>query len=161
MKRATRPLTCLLVGLIVLALIPSWASADGFIIIRDPGATPTHVPGHFQFAPLSVTYHRVTVDIHDQVATTTVDQESYTPNPQRLEGTYMFPLPPGAHIDKFCMDVNGKLTDGELLDATKARGIYEEIVRKYKDPALLEYVGRDAFKARIFPIEPNSRKQVK
>ena len=66
----------------------------------------------------------------------------------------MFPLPPGAHIDKFSMDVNGKMKDAELLDADKARGIYEEIVRKYKDPALLEYAGRDAFKVRIFPIEP-------
>src|SRR5207248_6156604 len=35
------------------------------------------------------------------------------------------------------------------------------IVRKYRDPALLEYMGRSAFKVRIFPIEPNSRKHVK
>ena len=59
------------------------------------------------------------------------------------------------------MDVNGKMTEAELLDADKARAIYEEIVRKTADPALLEYVGRDAFKVRIFPIEPNSRKQIK
>lgn len=137
-----------------------WARADGFIIIRDPSSV-TRLPGHFDFAPLSVTYHRVTVDINDQVATTTVDQEFYNPNPQRLEGTYMFPLPAGAHVDKFSMDVNGTMTDAELLDAAKARSIYEDIVRKYRDPALLEYAGRDAFKARIFPIEPRSRKQVK
>jgi Ca-activated chloride channel family protein len=161
MNRATYRVTCLIASLTALACIPSTAAADGFIIIMEPRTVPTPVPGHFQFAPLSVTYHRVTVDINDQVATTTVDQEFYNPNPQRLEGTYIFPLPPGAHIDKFSMDVNGKLTDAELLDATKARGIYEEIVRKYKDPALLEYTGRDAFRARIFPIEPNSRKQVK
>jgi Ca-activated chloride channel family protein len=160
MQRSTRPLICL-VALLSLAALPALVRADGFIIVMEPRSVPTPVPGHFQFAPLSVTYHRVTVDINDMVATTTVDQEFYNPNPQRLEGTYIFPLPPGAHIDKFSMDVNGKLTDAELLDATKARGIYEEIVRKYKDPALLEYTGRDAFKARIFPIEPNSRKQVK
>lgn len=162
MKRPNRLLTCLVAAtLFAIAAMPVSVRADGFIIVMEPGSAPTPVPGHFQFAPLSVTYHRVTVDINDMVATTTVDQEFYNPNPQRLEGTYIFPLPPGAHIDKFSMDVNGKLTDAELLDATKARGIYEEIVRKYKDPALLEYTGRDAFKARIFPIEPNSRKQVK
>ena len=49
----------------------------------------------------------------------------------------------------------------ELLPADKARQIYEEIVRKMRDPALLEYAGRDLFKVRIFPIEPRSRKQVK
>jgi Ca-activated chloride channel family protein len=149
-----------LLGLFALLISTSNAGADGFIIVRDPSTTsPT--PGHFRFAPLSVTYHHVSVSINDQVATTTVDQEFYNPNSQRLEGTYLFPLPPGAHIDKFSMDVNGKLTDAELLDAAKAKSIYEEIVRKFRDPALLEYTGRDAFKARIFPIEPNSRKQVK
>ena len=30
-----------------------------------------------------------------------------------------------------------------------------------RDPALLEYAGRDAFKVRIFPIEPNSHKPIK
>jgi len=46
------------------------------------------------------------------------------------------------------------------LDAAKARAIYEDIVRKQKDPALLEYTGRGAFKVRIYPIEPRSRKKV-
>ena len=146
-------------GLLAMGLLAGLpVRGDGLIIIRDP---PHFVPGHFQFAPLAVTYHRVTVDIKDNVATTLVDQEFYNPNNARLEGTYIFPLPPGAHIDKFAMDINGKMMEAELLSADKARAIYEEIVRKMKDPALLEYVGRDAFKVRIYPIEPNSRKQIK
>ena len=142
-----------------LLLSQNCCMADGFIIIRNP--PPQIVPGHFAFAPLEVTYHRVAVSINDQVATTTVDQEFYNPNGQDLEGTYIFPLPAGAHIDKFSMDVNGTMMDAELLSADKARGLYEEIVRKFRDPALLEYTGRDAFKVRIFPIQANSRKKVK
>lgn len=143
--------------------------ADGLIIIHPPfdrpppdsWRPPTVPHGHFSFAPLEVTYHRVNVEIKEQVATTSVDQEFYNPNNARLEGTYIFPLPPGAHIDKFSMDINGKMTEAELLPADKARALYEDIVRKMKDPALLEYVGRDALKVRIFPIEPNSKKQIK
>src|SRR5688572_10730513 len=112
--------------LFALLFTATHARADGFIIVREPPTNP--VRGHFEFAPLSVTYHRVTVDINDQVATTTVDQEFHNPNPQQLEGTYLFPLPAGAHIDKFSMDVNGTMTNAELLDAGKARSIYEEIV---------------------------------
>ncbi|MBA4388231.1 MAG: trypsin [Verrucomicrobia bacterium] len=134
------------------------ARADGLIIIHDP---PHIVPGHFTFAPLEVSYHRVNVEINDLVATTSIDQEFRNPNNQRLEGTYIFPLPVGAHIDKFSMDINGKMMEAELLPADKARAFYEDIVRKMKDPALMEYVGRDAFKVRIFPIEPNSKKQIK
>jgi Ca-activated chloride channel family protein len=89
-----------------------------------------------------------------------VDQEFYNPNPQRLEGTYLFPIPKGGQIDKFTMEIAGQQVQAELLSADKARAIYEDIVRKLKDPALLEYAGRDVFKVRVFPIEPNSRKRI-
>ncbi len=134
------------------------ASADGLIIIPEP----VHpVPGHFSFAPLSVTYHRVSVEVDGLVAVTSVDQEFYNPGDARLEGTYIFPLPEGAHIDKFSMDVNGRQTDAELLPADKARALYEDIVRRMRDPALLEYAGRGAFKVRVYPIEPHSRKRIR
>lgn len=160
-KRTLARIATALMALAFCALLPGLARADGFIVVHNP-PQPVPVPrGHFSFAPLEVVYHRVNVEINDQVAVTSVDQEFYNPNGQRLEGTYLFPLPQGAHIDKFSMDVNGRMQEAELLDADKARSLYEEIVRKAKDPALLEYAGRGAFKVRIFPIEPNSRKQVK
>jgi Ca-activated chloride channel family protein len=150
-------LLALLTGVLVL-VTANLCRADGFIVIHNPLVA---VPGHFAFAPLQVTYHHVTVKVDDQVAVTGVDEEFYNPNNQRLEGTYLFPLAAGSHIDKFEMDINGQMQSAELLPADKARSLYEEIVRKYRDPALLEYMGRDAFRVRIFPIEPNSRKHVK
>ena len=156
------------------------ARADGFIVVDErhwmlPGPIPPHPipprPPHWPprpfppaprpYAPLEVTYHHVNVKIEGQVATTSVDQEFFNPNPSRLEGTYLFPIPKGAQIDKFTMDIGGKMVEAELLPADKARKIYEDIVRKAKDPALMEYAGRDVFKVRIFPIEPNSKKRIK
>src|SRR5271156_1366473 len=132
--------------------------ADGFIVIPQPTEVPQ---GHYPFAPLEVTSHHVDVKISGQIATTTVEEEFFNPNNQRLEGTYLFPVPKDAHIDKFSMEVNGTMTEAELLPADKARKIYEDIVRQIRDPALLEYAGRDVFRARIFPIDPHSTKQVK
>jgi len=153
---------------IVISLAGTLGSlADGLIIIRPPhdrpGPHPMPIvpPGHFSFAPLAVNYHRVSVEINELAAVTSIDQEFYNPNNARLEGTYIFPLPPGAHIDKFSMDIDGTMTEAELLPADKAKALYEDIVRQMKDPALLEYVGRDAFKVRIYPIEPHSKKRVK
>lgn len=140
------------------------APADGLIIVRPPhGPHPWPVvpPGHFSFAPLGVNFHRVSVEINDLTATTSIDQEFHNPNNARLEGTYIFPLPSGAHIDKFAMDIDGSMTEAELLPADKARSLYEDIVRQMKDPALLEYTGRDAFKVRIYPIEPRSNKRIR
>jgi len=129
--------------------------ADGMIVLPRP---QPRVPTPF---PLSVTYHRVEVKIRDGVARTSVDQEFYNPTGARLEGVYIFPLPEGAVISNFAMEIDGAVTRAELLDAAKARKIYEDIVRSMRDPALLEYIGQGAFKVRIFPIEPRSKKRVK
>ena len=147
----------LAIGLFLLGGI-SQSRGDGFIFVERPIYVP---PSHFPFAPLEVTSHHVNVAIDGQVAITSIDQEFYNPNDQRLEGFYMFPVPKGAHIDKFSMEIGGKSVEAELLPADKARGIYEDIVRKMRDPALLEYAGRDLFKVRIYPIEPRSRKPIK
>ena len=168
MKRWT--LLAVLLGL-VCTVTP--ALAAGLIIVTDarwwPGPNPPHPmppPRHFPqprpylFAPLDVNYVKVNTRITDQVAVTSVDQEFYNPNPARLEGTFVFPIPKGAQINKFTMEIDGKQVEAELLPADKARQIYEDIVRKLKDPALFEYAGRDVFKVRIFPIEPNSRKRI-
>lgn len=113
-----------------------------------------------RLTPLEVRSVKATATIRQQVAQTRVEQEFYNPNGAQLEGTFIMPLPKGAHLEKFRMEVNGKMTDAELLSADKAKGIYEEIVRKAKDPALLEYVGQDLLKVRIFPIEPHSTKKI-
>src|SRR6478609_4895982 len=152
MKRSALIFAAYLFGVIFQA----WG--DGFIVVERPFLIP---PGHFPFAPLEVSSHHVDVKIDGHVAVTSIDQEFYNPNDQRLEGIYMFPVPKGAHIDKFNMEIGGKMVDAELLRADKARQIYEDIVRRMRDPALLEYAGRDLFKARIFPIEPRSRKPIK
>ena len=140
-----------------LGLHPANARGDGFIAVSNP---PVVVQGHFSFAPLEVTYHKVDTAINDQVATTAVDQEFYNPNGVVLEGDYIFPVPLNAQINKFTMDIDGKPVSAELLPADKARSIYNEIVRKAKDPALLEYAGRDMFRVHIFPIEANGRKHI-
>ena len=165
----SRPMTWAgVIACAALSLTASSTRADGFIVIHDPPPImpphprPPHPPRppRYPFAPLEVKYHHVTVQITDQVAVTEVDQSFFNPNDRQLEGTYLFPIPVGAQIDKFTMDINGKPVEAELLDADKARRIYEDIVRKARDPALLEYAGQGLFKARIFPIEPHSEKRI-
>jgi hypothetical protein len=111
------------------------------------------MPRPYIFAPLEVNSSKTTVRITGQIAVTRIEQEFYNPNLQRLEGTFVFPVPKGAHLDKFTMEIDGRQVEAELLSADKARGIYEDIVRT-RDP--LECADRDMFKVRIFPIEPHS-----
>jgi Ca-activated chloride channel family protein len=139
---------------IFLFLFTESIFADGLIIIPRPHPLPTPYP-------LEVVYHHVNVSINGNVAETEIDQEFYNPSDMLLEGYYIFPIPSGAVIKDFSMVINGKEMQAELLDAIKAKQIYEDIVRQIKDPALLEYTGKGIFKVRIFPIEPGSTKKVR
>lgn len=98
--------------------------------------------------------------ISGQVATTHVEQIFRNDTPYTLEGTYFFPIPETASIVEFAIWENGKKLVGEVRSREEARRIYDEIVRRQKDPGLLEYAGKDLFQASIFPIPPNSDKKL-
>ncbi len=152
-------------ALFALCLLPRFAAAQGFVVIVEPTdhRPPVILPAPPHPAPfaLETASHRVGVKIDGQIATTTVEQEFYNPSARVMEGTYLFPIPRDAQIEKFQLAIDGKFIDAEMLDAAKARSIYEDIVRRAKDPALLEYAGQRLLKARIFPIEPRSSRKVR
>jgi len=50
--------------------------------------------------------------------------------------------------------------EAEVLDADSARNYYESIVRAYLDPALLEYIGTNTFRARIWPVRAHGERRV-
>ena len=102
----------------------------------------------------------IDVKIEGQVATTHVEQVFRNDTPHTLEGTYFFPIPETASIIEFSIWENGKKLVGEVRTREEARRIYDEIVRRQKDPGLLEYAGKDLFQASIFPIPGNSDKKL-
>ncbi len=144
-------------ALVAASVLAPLVAADGMIIVRP---TPDQLRQGVRNYPLSVKYHRVKTSVSDQQATTAIDQVFHNPTDFRLEGTYIFPVPAGAAISQFSMDIDGQPMKGEVLDREKAREIYENIVRQSLDPALLEYVGSEVVQLRIFPIEPRSDKRI-
>lgn len=103
---------------------------------------------------------RLDTKIRGQVAITHVEQIFRNDTPYTLEGTYFFPIPENASIVEFAIWENGKKLVGEVRSREEARRIYDEIVRRQRDPGLLEYAGKDLFQASIFPIPPNSDKKL-
>ena len=149
-----------LINILLIILFPILQSiAGGFIIVSPPGTTG-FVTGGINPYSLEVRSIKITVDIHDQLARTTIEEVFYNPSSANLQGWFLFPVPKGAVIKDFSMDINGKQMPAELLDAAKARQIYEDIVRKTLDPALLEYANQQMFKVRIFPIEGQKEKKI-
>jgi Ca-activated chloride channel homolog len=148
-------------GLVVVNEIDrTWPPDGPPRILPPPRPGPVPIPRPRPFAPLELTRHETAVRITDQLARVTIEQEFHNPNDRRIEGRFMFPLPRGAQLSRFTLKINGQAVEAELLDAAKARAIYEDIVRRAQDPALLEYAGGEVYQVRVFPVEPRQRRQV-
>jgi Ca-activated chloride channel homolog len=126
-----------------------------------PECVPPVQPGVFTNPEwLKIDYHRVNVSIEDQIATTKVDMEFENTGNGLAEGTFLFPLPLEASVDELIMYIDGQPIEAKILKADEARAIYDEIVRQYRDPALLEYVGMNAVQANVFPIPPGESRRI-
>ena len=126
----------------------------GAIALAQGPSGPTSVHG------IRMTRLSAEVRIVDGVATTSLNQILHNDRSVQAEAIWVLPLPENAAADSFTMKVGGVEMKGEVLDAGRARGVYESIVRSRRDPGLLEYVGRGCLRARIFPIPPGSDVEV-
>jgi Ca-activated chloride channel family protein len=143
----------------LLLIIPAALSAQGRILprlCREP--VPRCAPAiGAQVERLSST---VRVRLADRVLSDDREEEVTNHAGMIGEADYLFPLPAGAAFQDLALEINGQMISGETLDAGEARRIYEEIVRRQKDPALVEWMGHGLLRTRIFPIAPGERKRV-
>jgi Ca-activated chloride channel family protein len=152
----------LFTALISLFLLTLAANAQGIIIPRPCPRPEVRCPQPAEIPqrPLKVKSIRFTSKITDQVAVTHVEQVFENDTPYLLEGVYFFPLPDGVSITEFAMWDGDKRLVGEARPRDEARRIYNDIVRSRRDPALLEYAGKNLFQASVFPIQPRSDKKI-
>jgi Ca-activated chloride channel family protein len=122
--------------------------ADGPIVPRDCAA---HVER---------TRSDVRVELSGRVLQYEVEERFINHGGTIGEADYLFPLPNNAAFQDLKLSINGELVSGETMDASRARSVYESIVRARRDPALVEWVGHGLVRARIFPLNPGEEKHV-
>ncbi len=146
--------------LVPLQQEPAWiAGFEGATTQEAIGSLVANIDG--RDVPLTVGYHKVTVDIRDQIARTVIEESFVNHTNARLEGVFYFPLPQDASISGFGMWIGDELVEADVVEKQRAREIYETILREKRDPGLLEWTGGNLFKARVFPIFPRSEKRIK
>jgi Ca-activated chloride channel family protein len=146
--------------LILFALSAASLYAQGVIVPR-PCETCPRPPRPVQLPPaLPVKSIKIDTKINAQVATTHVEQIFRNDSDATLEGTYFFPIPETASVSEFAIWDGERRLVGEVRSREEARRIYDQIVRKQRDPGLLEYAGKDLFQASIFPIPPHADKKL-
>jgi len=137
----------------ILACLLSLGAARGF-------AAGMLIPKDESIPPLAIESQRVDIKIKDGTATARIEQVFRNSVNRNLEAVYVFPLPENASISDFAMMINGKRMSGELVEKGKARGIYEDIVRRMKDPGLLEHIGGNLFRVSVFPVPANGLQKI-
>jgi Ca-activated chloride channel family protein len=137
-------------ALLALTILAPGLSAQGWI-------EPDRPLGDFG---VTRTRTSVSVRVSGRVARVEVEEWFQNHGGRLGEGDYLYPLPGEAvfaDLSLFQGDVELK---GETMDADQARRIYEEIVRRKKDPALIELAGHGLLRARVFPINPGETRKI-
>ncbi len=111
--------------------------------------------------PLAIASADIRVAIVADLAETTMTLTFSNPNDRVLEGELRFPLPEGATVSGYGLDVNGEMVDGVPVEKNEARVVFETEVRKGVDPGLMEHVAGNNYRTRVYPIPARGQRTVK
>jgi len=140
---------------------------DHVLPLPRPAIWPPYPPPHWPqpvprrpAASYRVEEIAVAGRLRDQSAQIEVSQTFLNTGGTTLEASLVFPLPYDAAVDAMTLLVDGREMPARLLSADEARRDYEEIVRRSRDPALLEWIGSGMLRTSVFPIPPGQRRTV-
>ncbi|MBQ7177450.1 MAG: DUF2135 domain-containing protein [Victivallales bacterium] len=154
---------------LLLCLIGAFASAQN--IIPRPPHPPfppfpplppivIKVPVIDNIMPVQVTDVEIEANVDGVLTETKVTMTLHNPNGRILEGELNFPLPAGATVAGYALDINGKMVDGVIVEKEKARAVFDEVVRQGVDPGMAEQVGGNMFRTKVYPINANGDRRV-
>jgi len=141
--------------LFFVLVLPASAAAQGWVEPRpQPG------PG-LQSQRVEKLRTSVIVRVTDRVAHVEVDELFHNGGAGVAEGDYIYPLAGETVFSDFSLFQGEDELKGETLEAGRAKAIYEEIVRRRRDPALIELVGHGLLRARVFPFAAGETRSVR
>ncbi|UCG47339.1 MAG: VWA domain-containing protein [Phycisphaerales bacterium] len=166
MGKPKKKATCIVGFLFIFLTAPVWGNLR-HIGLR-PLASNVIVPQSRAraFAPqrrgaIEITDISVLIDILESTATTTIEIRLRNTSNRRQEAELIVPVPDGAVVRGFAYDgPSGEIT-AKVLPKEEARRIYQQLVSKIRDPALVEFVGYNLIRSSVFPIEANGRQKVR
>jgi Ca-activated chloride channel family protein len=83
-----------------------------------------------------------------------------SPGGPGVEGRIVFPVPAGSSVTDLVLSGGPETLEGRILDADQATLLYEDIVARLIDPALLRSLEGDLYEVRAFPVPPGEDRQV-
>ncbi|MHC4629506.1 MAG: VIT domain-containing protein, partial [Planctomycetota bacterium] len=118
------------------------------------------------FAPerpgaVEITGISVLIDVLESTATTSIEIRLQNTSNRRQEAELIVPVPDGAVVRGFAYDgPDGEIT-AKVLPKDEARRIYQQLVSKIRDPALVEFIGYNLVRSSVFPVEARGKQKVR
>src|SRR5512135_2608720 len=125
-----------------------------------PPALLVQPPGQQSSQPVELQKLEIDTRIHGFLAETALTMTFRNPHSRPLEGQRVFPLPDGATVSGYALDVNGALVDGVAIEKERAQVVFEKEVRRGVDPGLVEWTQGNNFRTRVYPIPARGRRTV-
>ena len=82
-------------------------------------------------------------------------------NSRIFEGELEFPLPDGAAITGYAIDLNGAMVPASVVEKEKARIAFEAEVKLGADPGFVEQIRGNAYRTRIYPIPAKGYRRIR
>jgi Ca-activated chloride channel family protein len=143
------------------------------LVLAGPALAQQHrVPTHYivpqsrvyrwtpRSTPIEVKQVDATVTILEGTATTKLMITVHNPGRAQAEAVLLLPVPDGAAVHSFDFLGKGSEPSAQLLNKEEARRIYDSIVRRSRDPALLEFAGYNVVRTSVFPVPPGGEQKI-
>jgi len=101
------------------------------------------------------------IRIVEKTARTQLDVFLQNPGSVPAEAVLLLPIPGDAVVSEFLFEGGAAEATAELLRKEEARRIYDQIVAKVRDPALLEFAGYNLIRSSLFPVPAGGRQRIR
>ncbi|HEY5956244.1 MAG TPA: VIT domain-containing protein, partial [Polyangiaceae bacterium] len=153
--------------------LTTWQDWTSGLATADPEAQPApygigtvgaRTAGDVGKPRFSLVIQRLDVRVHidNDYAETEVDETFVNPSASVVEGLFSFRVPENAVLHRFGVDRDGLLVWGRPKEKRSAAAQYQSNVFEgsSEDPALLEWVQRGVYQARLYPIDAGETRRV-
>ena len=110
---------------------------------------------------LEIDQAEVSVEVVGGVAETIYDLRFRNDSDRAVEGEFSIPLPEGATVSKYALEVNGALREAVAVEKERARIAYETIKRQMIDPGIVEREAGNIYRTRVYPVPAKGTKQLR
>lgn len=145
--------------ILCLLLFVSQSYSQWSLTVLDPQQTWNTAPGNIEEAVFSIGQKGLYSQVSAYLTFSAKGSTFYSNNP--LEVVYNFELPEGSIVSDLWLWIGDKISKGKVLDVWTASQIYESIVNRRQDPAILKKIGTKSYQLRVYPMGKNETRKVR